>query len=207
MLGEQRRAPRGVDLEVRLSGQTLRDHRVESCVLWRKRASERGSATADFLGALLQREHHVAVVLVHHVRKSGASEPGTALRGSGDLHAWGDSNLYLVKRDGRPTVVAEHRANRAPAPFAVKLDGTPPRLILDDTPPSDPADALDDKVVRALAASPLSRSALRERLGVRNETLGAAVDRLLASGRLIRVEGALAVPVPPSGDQRERNAP
>lgn len=164
---------------------------------------------SELLGFLrgLQREHHVAVVLVHHVRKSGASEPGTALRGSGDLHAWGDSNLYLVKRDGRPTVVAEHRANRAPAPFAVKLDGTPPRLILDDTPPSDPADALDDKVVRALAASPLSRSALRERLGVRNETLGAAVDRLLASGRLIRVEGALAVPVPPSGDQRERNAP
>jgi hypothetical protein len=173
------------------------------------RGDENSAAeVSDLLGFLrgLQRQHHVAIVLVHHVRKSGASEPGTALRGSGDLHAWGDSNLYLVKREGRPTVVAEHRANRAPAPFVVKLDGDPARLVVDDTPPVQ-ADPIDDKIVKALAAAPLTRTALRERLGVRNETLGAAVDRLIAAGRVLRVDGGLAVPVPPSGVRRERNDP
>lgn len=163
---------------------------------------------SDLLGFLrgLQREHHVAIVLVHHVRKSGASDPGTALRGSGDLHAWGDSNLYLVKREGRPTVVVEHRANRAPAPFVVKLDGDPARLTIDDSAPVQ-ADPIDEKIVKALAGAPLTRTALRERLGVRNETLGAAVERLIAAGRVLRVDGGLAVPVPPSGDRPERNGP
>jgi hypothetical protein len=50
----------------------------------------------------LQREHHVAIVLVHHVRKNGSprGQDGQSLRGSGDRHAWGDSNLYLRRRDG-----------------------------------------------------------------------------------------------------------
>lgn len=165
---------------------------------------------ADLLGFLrgLQRQHHVAIVLVHHVRKSGASEPGTALRGSGDLHAWGDSNLYLVKRDGRPTVVVEHRANRAPPPFCVKLDGDPTRFIVEDGTVVQEA-PLDQRIVQALTASPLTRTALREQLGVRNETLGVAIDRLLAAGRLLRVDGGLAVPVPvpASADRRERNGP
>jgi hypothetical protein len=163
---------------------------------------------SELLGFLrsLQRAHHTAIALVHHVRKSGASEPGTALRGSGDLHAWGDSNLYLVKRDGRPTLVVEHRANRAPAPFAVRLDGDPPRLAVDDTPVPT-LDPLDERVVQALIPRPLTRTALRDRLQVRNESLGATLDRLIASGRVVRVDGGLAVPVPPSGDRRERNEP
>lgn len=163
---------------------------------------------SELLGFLrgVQRDHHVAIALVHHVRKSGAADPGTALRGSGDLHAWGDSNLYLVKRDGRPTVVVEHRANRAPAPFGVKLDGEPARLVIDDAPVVE-ADPIDEKIVKALVGSPLTRTALRERLGVRNESLGTAIERLVAAGRVLRVDGGLAVPVPPSGDRRERNGP
>ncbi len=173
------------------------------------RGDENSAAeVSELLGFLrsLQRNHNVAVVLVHHVRKSGASEPGTALRGSGDLHAWGDSNLYLLRRDGRPTVIAEHRANRAPAPFAVKLDGEPTRLVVDDSVVTEP-DPLDERVVKVLAAAPLTRTALRERLGVRNENLGTAIDRLLAAGRILRVDGGLAVPVPASAVRRERNGP
>lgn len=167
------------------------------------------SDIAAVLGFLreLQRAHHTAVVLVHHVRKSGASQPGQALRGSGDLHAWGDSNIYLVRRDGRPTLMAEHRAHRSPDPVTVCLDGDPPRLVVDDVAPTTGADPLDERVVAALVERPLTRTALRERLGVRNETLGKAIDRLLASNRLIRVDGGLAVPVPPSADRRERNGP
>ena len=56
---------------------------------------------APILGFLreLQRRFETAVLLVHHARKSGGSRPGQALRGSSELHAWGDSNLYLRRRD------------------------------------------------------------------------------------------------------------
>ena len=162
----------------------------------------------DLLGFLrtLQREHRVAVVLVHHVRKSGATDPGQSLRGSGDLHAWGDSNLYLLRRDGRPTLVAEHRALPAPPNVAVRLDGDPPRLVVDDAPAPN-TDPIDARIVAALRDRPLTRTALREQLGVRNETLGDCIERMLASGRLIRIADGLAVPVPASGDRRERNEP
>ena len=90
--------------------------------------------------------------------------------------------------------------------LGVKLDGDPVRLVIDDAAPV-PTDPLEEKVVKALAAAPLTRTALRERLGVRNETLGVAIERLIAAGRVLRVDGGLAVPVPPSGDRRERNGP
>jgi RecA-family ATPase len=51
---------------------------------------------APLLGFLrsLQRDFHTAVALVHHARKGAAHERGgQALRGSSELHAWGDSNL------------------------------------------------------------------------------------------------------------------
>ena len=48
----------------------------------------------------LQRRFATAVVLVHHARKSGATRPGQALRGSSELHAWGDSNLFVYDDEG-----------------------------------------------------------------------------------------------------------
>jgi len=156
---------------------------------------------ASVLGFLrgLQREYHVAIVLVHHVRKSGASEPGQALRGSGDLHAWGDSNAYLLRREGMPTLVVEHRAHRSPEPLVVRLDGDPPRLVVDGVALTPMVDPLEDRIVAALAERPMTRTALRERMCVRNETLGIAIDRLVSAGRVVRFEDGLAVPVPPSG--------
>ena len=67
---------------------------------------------APILGFLrdLQRRFGTAVLLVHHSRKSGASRPGQALRGSSELHAWGDSNLYLRRRDNQIVMTVEHRA-------------------------------------------------------------------------------------------------
>ena len=45
----------------------------------------------------LQRQLDLSVVLVHHARKNATTgvAAGQGLRGSSDLHAFGDSNLYL----------------------------------------------------------------------------------------------------------------
>lgn len=58
----------------------------------------------------LERGLGTAVLLVHHSRKSGHARAVQALRGSSELHAWGDSNLYLRRRDDGLLLAAEHRA-------------------------------------------------------------------------------------------------
>jgi RecA-family ATPase len=174
------------------------------------RADENSSAEiSELLGWLRswQREFHVAIMLVHHVRKSPTGQPGQSLRGSGDLHAWGDSNLYLLRDHGRLLLHAEHRSNPMPAPFAIELGGDPARLTATPTEASAPDRALVDRVLQALARQPLTRTELRDQLRVRNETLGAVLDELESAGRVLRADGRLAVPVPTLRDQRERNDP
>jgi hypothetical protein len=59
----------------------------------------------------LERQFHTAVLLVHHARKGAAhARAGQALRGSSELHAWGDSNLYLRRRGDTLCLAIEHRA-------------------------------------------------------------------------------------------------
>jgi hypothetical protein len=159
------------------------------------RSDENSSADiSELLGYLraLQRAHDVAVVLVHHVRKSGAGQPGQALRGSGDLHAWGDSNLYLLRRKGGLVLHAEHRSHPAPEPVAVELVTQPTRLEVRTQ--AQPVDDLERAVVGALESGPLSRTALRERLRVRNERLGHALQRLQAAGAVVQANQGWAVP-------------
>ena len=57
-------------------------------------------AVSSLLGHLreLNRAFDLAVVLVHHTSKKERAHPGQSLRGSGDIHAWLDSGLYLAKR-------------------------------------------------------------------------------------------------------------
>jgi hypothetical protein len=60
---------------------------------------------------LLQRTFQVAVLVVHHARKdANSTRPGQALRGSSELHGWGDSNLYMRRRGAQLTLSTEHRA-------------------------------------------------------------------------------------------------
>jgi hypothetical protein len=69
----------------------------------------------------LQRQFQLAVLLVHHARKgSNSSRPGQALRGSSELHGWGDSNLYMRRRGQELTLSTEHRA--APSRDHIPLD-------------------------------------------------------------------------------------
>jgi hypothetical protein len=159
------------------------------------------SEVSELLGFLreVQRDHQVAICLVHHIRKAGASQPGQALRGSGDLHAWIDSGLYMIKRKEGLQLHVEHRANPSPEPVRLKLEQDPPRLEvvgeLEQTPETT-HEGLDQRVLEALRRQPMNRTDLRQALRVRNESLGGALRRLEGHGS-IRLQGnRWAVPVP-----------
>jgi RecA-family ATPase len=74
----------------------------------------------------LQRELDVSVVLVHHTRKDGArgAAAGQGLRGSSDIHAFGDSNLYLRRSREGLVLSSEHRAAPASPPACLELVAT-----------------------------------------------------------------------------------
>ena len=120
---------------------------------------------APLLGYLreLQREYHTAVLLVHHVRKgAGKDRPGQALRGSSDLHGWGDSNLYLRRNSQHLHLAIEHRAAASPDELALQLvDGNPgPALAVMRTAPSEPDPATPaQRILQALGqiGRPVSR--------------------------------------------------
>jgi hypothetical protein len=146
------------------------------------------------LGALraLQREHDLAVLVVHHMRKSPAAHPGQTLRGSGDFAAWSDSGLYLLRRGDDLVLSVEHRGAPAPPPLRVRLagDGTP-HLVAEElaaSPAQDAADPLEAALVEHLRRTRHAQStaALRSALRVRKGTLLAALRRLQERGVLAR---------------------
>ena len=158
---------------------------------------------AALLGYLreVQRELDLAVLVVHHARKNGsAGQPGQSLRGSGDLHAWGDSNLYVRRTKDALALSIEHRAAAAPEPISLALvDGDHTHLAVVDVPANgDAGDDLDARVLAAVRAAraPLGRGHLRDALHVRNERLGDALARLAAAGAVVKDGDRWAVPVP-----------
>jgi len=69
-----------------------------------------------------QRAFHVAVLIVHQARKdANSTRPGQALRGSSELHGWGDSNLYMRRRGVQLTLSTEHRAAPSQDHIALEL--------------------------------------------------------------------------------------
>jgi hypothetical protein len=154
------------------------------------------SALLGFLRAL-QREHKVAIVLVHHMSKRRRADLGQSLRGSGDLHAWTDDSVYLTHRnaEGRLVLTTEHRSAPAPPPVELKLvsraDGSATHLeIVGDAPlddgsaPAPSAPSLTDRILAALrsAPQPLLRAELRETLRTNNQRLGDALTVLQRDG-------------------------
>ena len=153
---------------------------------------------APILGFLrdLQRRFETAVLLVHHARKSGATRPGQALRGSSELHAWGDSNLYLRRRDKQIVMTVEHRAAPGLNDIEIELadDGEglalrPRRTLPQETAPEP--ETAEQRIVQALAdaGEPLSQSQIRERAAARNSTVTAALHELVREGRVERGPG------------------
>ena len=154
---------------------------------------------APILGFLrdLQRRFATAVVLVHHARKSGATRPGQALRGSSELHAWGDSNLYLRRRDNQIVMTVEHRAAPGLNDIEIELadDGQGPALRLRRAVPDEAAPTPytpEQRIIRALADAekPLSQAQIRKRAAARNATVSATLHTLLQQGRVERAPKA-----------------
>ncbi len=152
------------------------------------------SAVLAYLRAL-QTEHEVAILVVHHARKSGGngSAAGLALRGSGDFWAWGDSNLYLrSKRDGLHLTV-EHRSAAPPDPIALELCSDGPYLRLREGAKEEggPEKSLSDRILEALGSigCPHKLEQLRASLRVRMQTLIHTLRELEGDRRVQRVNG------------------
>ena len=168
---------------------------------------------APLLGFLrdIQRRFATAVVLVHHARKSGATRPGQALRGSSELHAWGDSNLYLRRRDGQILMTVEHRAAAGLNDIEIELadhgKGPALRLRQVDTAEAAPRpDTPQRRILQALAEAdaPLSQRQIRERAATRHHTVGAIVRALVREGRIRHdAEGRYSL----AASQSEKAAP
>jgi hypothetical protein len=150
----------------------------------------------------LQREHQAAVMLVHHARKSaGGVRAGQALRGSSELHAWGDSNLYLRRNRDEIVLGIEHRAAVSPADLHLALAGEHDAVALhvvdhDQRAHEDAAPAsLTERVVDILteAARPMSSRQLRSACRVRTVTLGAALRVLESQQTITRSSAGFAL--------------
>ena len=142
----------------------------------------------------LQRQFRLAVILVHHARKdSHASRPGQALRGSSELHGWGDSNLYMRRKGGQLTLSTEHRAapSRDHIPLHLTELGSALALAVLESPLSQPkAQPTPVERVRAALAQlqepVFSIQQLRKLCAIRTETLCAALEELTQQGELSR---------------------
>jgi RecA-family ATPase len=142
----------------------------------------------------LQRQLDLSVLLVHHTRKNaaGGAASGQGLRGSSDIHAFGDSNLYLRRTKEYLVLSSEHRA--APASAAVRLEliatdaGTTHLEVMAELQDGNRKQrGLEDRVLDLLALGVvLTRAKLRDSLGVKNERLGEALESLERTGQVHR---------------------
>jgi hypothetical protein len=140
----------------------------------------------------LQRQLDLSVLLVHHTRKNAAGgvAAGQGLRGSSDIHAFGDSNLYLRRAKEHLVLSTEHRAAPASPPVYLALVATHAETthlevvaeLQDGTRRS-----LEERVLDLLApGAALTRAKLRDSLAVKNERLGEVLEALERAGELCR---------------------
>ncbi len=149
------------------------------------------SDVSAVLGSLraIQRDCEVAILLVHHARKSPAANPNQAFRGSSDFAAWSDSNLFLTRKGDNLTLSVEHRSARSPEPILLKFEQEPaPHLAPLDTTPAQAKqqepNQLANEIRRQLEnlARSLTTVELRERLCRRKSDVVEALDSLRGAG-------------------------
>ena len=146
---------------------------------------------SQLLGHLraMQRDFDLAVLLVHHARKSRAQNPGQALRGSSDISAWSDTNLYLSRKNQHLTLQVEHRFAAPPPPLQLQLSTDPAvhlsilnylsPIASETNDPNQNLDPLQQQLLQLLSLHrPLTSVALRSLLHRRKQLVVAALNRL-----------------------------
>lgn len=140
----------------------------------------------------LQRRLDLSVVLVHHTRKNAAGgvAAGQGLRGSSDIHAFGDSNLYLRRTRERLVLSSEHRAAPAAPPVYLELvanNAQTTHLEVIAELQDENRRSLQEQVLDLLARGEVfTRTKLRDVLSVKNERLGGALVSLECAGSIRR---------------------
>jgi hypothetical protein len=142
----------------------------------------------------LQREFHVAVLVVHHARKdANATRPGQALRGSSELHGWGDSNLYMRRRGAQLTLSTEHRAAPSQDHIALQLTQAGSALALcvasDSSvaePASEPSALQHVQQILAGLDQPVTVQQLRKLCSLRTATVCSCLAQLAETGIVSR---------------------
>jgi AAA domain len=152
---------------------------------------------APLLGFLrsLQRNHRTAVALVHHARKgAGHERGGQALRGSSELHAWGDSNLYLRRQGENLYLAIEHRAAPGIDRLQLTLRADPPSLALAvvENNTTQSCDRVQPNALQrieqilAQSVAPLTHRQLRDAARMRASHVSDILAKLLTAGRVSR---------------------
>ena len=116
------------------------------------------------------------------------------MRGSSELHGWGDSNLYLRRRGDSLTLTVEHRAAPAPPPLQLALREARGGISLAIDEASTPSEATPktasprERVLAALADAdqPLTTRELRELCRMRTATLCDLLRELVADGVVVQ---------------------
>ena len=142
----------------------------------------------------LQRAFQVAVLVVHHARKDAHStRPGQALRGSSELHGWGDSNLYMRRRGAQLTLSTEHRAAASQDHIPLQLTQADSALALcvaSDCsiaePASEPSALQRTRQVLEGLDQPVTVQQLRKLCGLRTATVCSCLAELADSGVVTR---------------------
>lgn len=176
-----------LEQSVRIEGPTLLI--IDPFVRVFRGDEDDAGAVSLVLGKLtrLQREFRTAIMLVHHAKKGVSTTTGQTLRGSGDLHAWGDSNLYLSRDgDNSTRVTVEHRATESGEGFRFTVvEGVP---TLDDGATAeggrDSDEPLRTRILRVLEAGPLGLSGIQEQVGVRRATVSAELQAMAETGEI-----------------------
>jgi predicted Rossmann fold nucleotide-binding protein DprA/Smf involved in DNA uptake len=114
------------------------------------------------------------------------------LRGSSELHGWGDSNLYLRRKGSQLTLSTEHRAapSRDHIPLQLTQAGSALALTVLERPsaqPDTPPTPIE-QVRQALAQlqEPSSVQQLQKFCGIRTANVCSALAELSAQGEVVR---------------------
>src|SRR4029077_20663730 len=133
-------------------------------------------------------------LVVHHARKdANATRPGQALRGSGELHGWGDSNLYMRRRGAQLTLSTDHRAAASQDHIPLQLTQTGSGLALcvasDSSipePGSEPSALQRVQQILTGLDQPVTVQQLRKLCGLRTATVCSCLAQLAETGVVTR---------------------